>query len=222
MAPLRTVRVIRVEQLQQLLAAEYDLILVQNDITGTAGSLIPDLLGVKHSFLTTMMIPGKVSDPRLFEFYARFEVQFISKFYEVQLHERVQNRRFITGRREEIFYYEVFVFSRNSQPVDAALVHTILALPAASEPSEQDSNPYETKQMVDMYLGFHYGEDHFGIENYPLKCAQICIEEAKRLKLKGRALDLGCAVGRTTLELASYFDETVGLEYSKAFVDSAK
>lgn len=57
---------IRVGQLQQQLSAEYDLILVQNDIAGTAGSLIPDLLGVKHSLLITMMIPGKVSDPRLF------------------------------------------------------------------------------------------------------------------------------------------------------------
>lgn len=56
---------IRVGQLQQL-SAEYDLVLVQNDIVGSAGSLIPDLLGVKHTLLTTMMIPGKVSDPQLF------------------------------------------------------------------------------------------------------------------------------------------------------------
>lgn len=140
----------------------------------------------------------------------------------MQLHERVQNRRFITGRREEIVYYEVFVFSRNQQPVDAALVHTILALPQTENQPSKAGNPYETKQMVDTYLGFHYGQDHFGIENYPLKCAQVCVEEAKRLKLQGRALDLGCAVGRTTLELAGYFEETVGLDYSKAFIDSAK
>lgn len=149
-------------------------------------------------------------------------MQFISKFYEVQLHERVQNRRFITGRREEIIYYEVFVFRRNSQPVDAALVHSILASPDPTSQPSKAGNPYETKQMVDTYLAFHYGQDHFGIENYPLKCAQVCIEEAKRLKLQGRALDLGCAVGRTALELAGYFEETVGLDYSKAFIDSAK
>ncbi len=59
--------------------------------------------------------------------------------------------------------------------------------------------------MVDMYVKFHYGEEHFGIQNFPLKCAQICIEEAKKHNLNGRVLDLGCAVGRSTIELAQYF-----------------
>lgn len=72
-----------------------------------------------------------------------------------------------------------------------------------------------------MYVNFHYGEDHFGIKNFPLKCAEVCIEEAKRFGIKGRALDLGCAVGRTTVELASYFDEVVGLDYSNGLVNSA-
>lgn len=88
----------------------------------------------------------------------------------------MQNRRFITGRREEIIYYEVFVFKRNAEPVDAAQVHSILALPQTASEPNKESNPYETKKMVDTYLGFHFGEDHFGIESYPLKCAQICIE----------------------------------------------
>ena len=32
-----------------------------------------------------------------------------------------------------------------------------------------------------------------------------------------RALDIGCAVGRSTFELARGFDEVVGMDYSQAF-----
>ena len=33
-----------------------------------------------------------------------------------------------------------------------------------------------------------------------------------------RAFDIGCAVGRSTFELARGFDEVIGLDYSKAFI----
>ena len=36
-----------------------------------------------------------------------------------------------------------------------------------------------------------------------------------------RALDLGCAVGRASFELARYFEDVVGVDYSQAFVDTA-
>ncbi len=39
--------------------------------------------------------------------------------------------------------------------------------------------------------------------------------------MKGRVLDLGCALGRSTIELGRYFDEAVGLDFSKAFVKNA-
>ena len=38
---------------------------------------------------------------------------------------------------------------------------------------------------------------------------------------KGRALDLGCAVGRSTFELARHFDQVVGIDFSQSFVDAA-
>lgn len=34
-----------------------------------------------------------------------------------------------------------------------------------------------------------------------------------------RAFDIGCAVGRSSFELAAKFDEVIGLDYSQAFVD---
>ncbi len=33
-----------------------------------------------------------------------------------------------------------------------------------------------------------------------------------------RALDIGCAVGRSTFELATEFEEVVGIDYSSAFI----
>ena len=36
-----------------------------------------------------------------------------------------------------------------------------------------------------------------------------------------RALDIGCSVGRSSFELASDFEEVVGIDYSQAFIDKA-
>lgn len=34
-------------------------------------------------------------------------------------------------------------------------------------------------------------------------------------------MDLGCAVGRTSVDLAEYFDNVVGIDISKAFIEGA-
>lgn len=34
-------------------------------------------------------------------------------------------------------------------------------------------------------------------------------------------MDIGCAVGRTTIELASHFDEVIGIDLSNAFIEAA-
>ena len=77
--------------------------------------------------------------------------------------------------------------------------------------------------MVDVYLNFHFGSNSLGVDNYPETCAKICIEKAKEKNLaKGRALDLGCAVGRTSIDLASYFSEVVGVDFASAFIKAAE
>jgi len=51
------------------------------------------------------------------------------------------------------------------------------------------------------------------------------MESAARLgmpKVKGRALDFGCGVGRLTQALATYFEECVGVDISASMVDRAK
>jgi len=82
-------------------------------------------------------------------------------------------------------------------------------------------NPYETDELVAQYLDFHYGKkSHFEVTNYPEKCAQLCLQLMADSN-KTKALDLGCAVGRTSFELAREFDEVVGVDLSARFIECA-
>ena len=90
-------------------------------------------------------------------------------------------------------------------------------------------NIYETDQLLAEYLLFHYGADHeilpwpFGPAaalHYPVRCVTECFD-LKRLPPMARALDLGCAVGRSTFELARHCQEVIGIDYSQRFVTAA-
>ena len=92
------------------------------------------------------------------------------------------------------------------------------------------SQVYESKRAVHEYLLFHYGkkEDQFpyGLGatdalDFPARCAQVCIEQVKTPSLQKRALDIGCAVGASSFELARHYDEVVGVDFSQHFVDAA-
>lgn len=80
-------------------------------------------------------------------------------------------------------------------------------------------NPYETDELLGQYLDFHYGPTHFDVPNYPRACVELAL--AHHTGQHQRALDLGCAVGRSTLELARTFDEVIGIDLSHQFIDSA-
>lgn len=85
---------------------------------------------------------------------------------------------------------------------------------------EEHGNPYETDALLDQYMEFHYGESYFGIENYPQRCADLCIR-ATEGRERNRALDLGCSVGRSAFELARVFRSVTALDLSTRFIDSA-
>ena len=93
-----------------------------------------------------------------------------------------------------------------------------------------DMHIYETDELLHQYLIFHYGEGadqlpwEFGPRN-ALDFAVRCVTEGidpERLPGTGRALDIGCAVGRSSFELGRQFDEVVGIDYSDAFVMAAR
>jgi putative 4-mercaptohistidine N1-methyltranferase len=90
-------------------------------------------------------------------------------------------------------------------------------------------NPYETDKLVGEYLLFHYGMPEevlpwdFGPSaalGYPVRCVSECVDVAS-LPARASALDVGCAVGRATFELARHCERVIGIDYSRRFVEVA-
>jgi len=82
------------------------------------------------------------------------------------------------------------------------------------------TNSYESDDLVNQYIEFGWGSSHLGVENYAVACAKIAIE-AMGNRAKSRALDVGCAIGRSSFELARAFDEVTGIDYTARFIQSA-
>ncbi|MEN4931102.1 5-histidylcysteine sulfoxide synthase [Erwinia billingiae] len=83
---------------------------------------------------------------------------------------------------------------------------------------KQMLNPYETDSMVSQYLDFQYGPDYFGTPNYGKALVDIACRMTEK---RGRAMDIGCATGRASFELARHFSDVVGMDYSARFIDVA-
>ncbi|MFP5430628.1 MAG: 5-histidylcysteine sulfoxide synthase [Gammaproteobacteria bacterium] len=77
---------------------------------------------------------------------------------------------------------------------------------------------YESDKQLSEYAEFHYGDDYFGVANFPKALANIGIS-AMAGKPARTALDLGCATGRATFELARHFDHVTGVDFSARFIN---
>jgi putative 4-mercaptohistidine N1-methyltranferase len=79
------------------------------------------------------------------------------------------------------------------------------------------SDQYESDALSAQYCDSHYGPEHFGVANFPATCATICLEFMQG-RTMGHALDLGCALGRSSFELArGGFEQVTGLDFSTRF-----
>jgi putative 4-mercaptohistidine N1-methyltranferase len=89
---------------------------------------------------------------------------------------------------------------------------------------------YESDDALAQYLLFHYGTPEQICPMLPEARAACefparCVSEPLRqmaLRQRRRALDLGCAVGRSSFELSRYFDEVVGIDFSARFIAAAR
>jgi len=84
-------------------------------------------------------------------------------------------------------------------------------------PAVQHDSHYENDKLLSEYAEFHYGETYFGVPNFPKALAELAIA-ATDGKPRRKALDLGCASGRATFELARQFDEVTGIDFSARFI----
>ncbi len=80
---------------------------------------------------------------------------------------------------------------------------------------------YTKDDIISQYCHFAWGENALGVENYPAKCASIALEYMKD-KPKAKAFDIGCAIGRSSFELARGFDEVIGVDFSARFIQEAE
>ena len=89
---------------------------------------------------------------------------------------------------------------------------------------------YDSDAALEQYLLFHYGTpeqicplipDARSACGFPARCVS---EPLRHLSLiqPTRALDLGCAVGRSSFELRRVFDQVVGIDFSSRFVLAAQ
>eukprot|EP00934_Nitzschia_sp_Nitz4_P006520 Nitzschia sp. Nitz4//scaffold25_size161228//36694//39737//NITZ4_002420-RA/size161228-augustus-gene-0.124-mRNA-1//-1//CDS//3329544556//6510//frame0 len=106
------------------------------------------------------------------------------------------------------------------------------AVLTASEPS----NVYETDDSLNQYLGLHYPSSGVseGVDpilahanspmhgvGFPQRVAQL-LKALKPEETNNHALDMGCAVGGASFELAKSFDKVDAFDFSENFVEYAK
>lgn len=89
----------------------------------------------------------------------------------------------------------------------------------ADAPASVAASHYETDSLLSEYAEFHYGDEYFGVANFPQALARIAIR-AMGDRPARHALDLGCAAGRATFELARHFEHVTGIDFSARFIGS--
>ena len=90
---------------------------------------------------------------------------------------------------------------------------------SSGESDTEGSRLYETDALVTQYLEFHYGPEALGVPNFPKACAEEAVRHLPAER-RHRALDIGCSVGRSALELARWFRHVDGIDFSARFIHS--
>jgi len=87
----------------------------------------------------------------------------------------------------------------------------------SNQTMEKPSAMYETDTAVSQYCHFHFGPSYFDVEDLSAHCVRLCMEKLQD-KPTARTLDLGCAVGRASFELAQHFGTVTGIDFSARFI----
>ena len=87
-------------------------------------------------------------------------------------------------------------------------------------PLELNSTHYESDKQLSEYAEFHYGDSYYGVPNFPKALSDFAIKSLQSKPMK-TALDLGCATGRATFELAKHFGHVTGIDFSARFIGLA-
>ncbi|MFA7522381.1 MAG: 5-histidylcysteine sulfoxide synthase [Halothiobacillaceae bacterium] len=88
-------------------------------------------------------------------------------------------------------------------------------------PASKSDGYYETDAQLAQYCDSHYGRSYFGVANFPRTLVEYALRQMEG-RAHGAALDIGCATGRATFELAPHFDSVTGLDFSARFIQIAQ
>ena len=89
---------------------------------------------------------------------------------------------------------------------------------------------YESDRALSEYLLFHYGSEQEVLPGgigpgdavgFAIRCVTECVDRSI-VPSGAVALDLGCAVGRSSFELARFCDRVVGIDRSRRFIEAAR
>jgi putative 4-mercaptohistidine N1-methyltranferase len=90
------------------------------------------------------------------------------------------------------------------------------------------TDAYETEEALDQYLLFHYAsaEETLPHQGGPREALNFACRSVAEMLIDfdraARALDLGCAVGRSAFELSKFCDDVVGVDLSERFIAAAE
>ncbi|MFK7839398.1 MAG: 5-histidylcysteine sulfoxide synthase [Bdellovibrionales bacterium] len=96
--------------------------------------------------------------------------------------------------------------------------HSGLRYVKADPLPEPDVNIYETDRMVSEYIEFQYGDEFLGVPNFPVSCIEK-VRSVYEGKFE-RALDIGCATGRSAFELAKDFEVVDAVDFSVRLIET--
>ena len=91
-------------------------------------------------------------------------------------------------------------------------------------------NPYESPRLLAEYLLFHYGSEEQILGkrpgprealDFPVRCVHELVDGG-RVPAAARALDVGCAVGRSSFELCAFCPRVLGIDFSHSFIQAAR
>lgn len=87
-------------------------------------------------------------------------------------------------------------------------------------PVTQKDAYYESDKQLSEYAEFHYGDSYFGVPNFSKALSDYALQHLQGKPTRS-ALDLGCATGRASFELAKQFDHVTGIDFSARFIGFA-
>eukprot|EP00544_Gedaniella_sp_CCMP2646_P001270 CAMPEP_0202510280 /NCGR_PEP_ID=MMETSP1361-20130828/53213_1 /ASSEMBLY_ACC=CAM_ASM_000849 /TAXON_ID=210615 /ORGANISM="Staurosira complex sp., Strain CCMP2646" /LENGTH=924 /DNA_ID=CAMNT_0049144539 /DNA_START=67 /DNA_END=2841 /DNA_ORIENTATION=+ len=127
------------------------------------------------------------------------------------------------------------LFAGNFEGQVAARDADVKSIPQGAENTSSE-NIYESTNLLNMYLGLHYplsgteegvpaildhnNAPYHGL-NFPQRVANLLVHLEPK-KSNGRALDIGCAVGGASFELAKTFEHVDAFDFSESFIEGAK